>query len=148
MPAPLHTETSLQEGGQGIDIDATQIWKFLCHRPGAWWTAQRLANAWAPTFELADVQAHLDTLAKGQFLDTDKPVGGQPRYAVNANVRALPGLDEFMRTARENASRPAPVTEPRRIDVMHGATYTPEADTPSRPEATKYREVLSRGHRC
>lgn len=134
----------------GITEDTTKIWKALCTRPG-WWTAARMTNHWAPCFRIEEVQAHLDTLAKGHFVDVDNS-GFSTTYAVTRSSLALPGLEEYLRAALEAASRPAPMTAPPRHDRMSG-TYEPppalhsDAVNP-RPGADDFSKLLSRGHRC
>lgn len=135
----------------GITEDTIQIWKTLCTRPGCW-TAARMTNHWAPCFSVEEVQAHLATLAKGHFVDTDDS-GWSTTYSVTASSHPLPGFEEYLRTALDAASRPPPVTVPQRYDRMHGPTYVPPPAlrrdaVNARPGANDFANLSSRGHRC
>ena len=131
---------------EGITPDVIQIWKTLCTRPG-WWTAVRMANHYAPCFTVEEVQAHFMTLAKSNFVDTDTSELSN-KYAVTAKSQPLPGLEEYMQAALDNASKSLPVAEKRSYDVMHGPVYTHTFPPIQRTGANAHEKFKSAGHFC
>jgi hypothetical protein len=80
--------------GNAIDQGARALWLFLRNDSGAW-SVPGLTYHWRPTFDDAEVAAHLEALHRGGFVQRCTPHVhglGHPIYAITSNCRALPGL--------------------------------------------------------
>lgn len=61
---------------------------------GGWWTASALTRLWEPTFSPSEVEAILQGLEKGRFVERRDPRERVPSFAVTAQCAALPGTTE------------------------------------------------------
>lgn len=88
--------------------DCRALWLSMA-RDASWWSVTRLTQHWRPTFSLAEVEEHLATLHKGQFVERS-PCG--TTCAVTARCLPLPG-------------HPFPPQQPHETAPMNQHGHTP-----------------------
>ncbi|MFM9902165.1 MAG: hypothetical protein ACKVOT_14230 [Polaromonas sp.] len=76
--------------GNAITSDVRALWLFL-RSDGGWWTVSMLTHHWRPTFALFEVQAAIDALEAGGFIDS-KPQLNSRSYCFTSDCKSLPEL--------------------------------------------------------
>lgn len=81
----------LDVGGVALNDGSRALWLMLRNDAG-WWSAAQLTHYWRPTFSIREVEAHLQTLQKGRFLERLRINVNTFAYAVTPACLPLPGL--------------------------------------------------------
>lgn len=76
-----------------ITVEMRQIWTLLRSK-GGWWTEERLAVHWKPTFARQDMQEALDMLEAGRFI-TSQDHTTNLVYGFTSDCRLLPDQDSL-----------------------------------------------------
>ena len=81
----------LELSAVALNDDSRALWLMLRNDAG-WWSASQLTHYWRPTFSIGEVEAHLQALHKGRFLDRFGINANTFSYAVTPACLPLPGL--------------------------------------------------------
>lgn len=92
--------------GVALNDDSRALWLMLRNDAG-WWSTSQLTHFWRPTFSISEVEAHLQALHKGRFLERLRINANTFTYAVTPACLPLPGLQLAVEpsslTTRSNA---------------------------------------------
>lgn len=80
--------------GNALNTETLVLWRFLV-KDGSWWTVKQLTHHWRPTFSDFEIEAHLEALVKGGFLESRRhPINHLfcgHQYGFTSSCSVLPG---------------------------------------------------------
>ncbi|WP_423458009.1 hypothetical protein [Ottowia sp. VDI28] len=100
---------------EGINRECSMLWLTIA-KQGGWWGVLRLTREWAPTFSLNEVERHLVTLYKGNFLEAQHHQKVGTVYSFTAQCIALMPLKGAV-----HAPAPLDPPEPGRPSNCYGS---------------------------